>query len=393
MKKTTLFNFLAVTLFCLFSLSCREQKKTENNGGLYVIDVLKKYPKKTIKLQNIANISYIALDSESDDYIVASRPQVLTDKYIIIYGHTQKDFLIFDREGKPYHHFSKLGNGPGEYQSVTKIAYDENAEELFVSDFHLDKILVYNLKGDFLRELDYGKEHSYKRIYNYDQDNLLCYDAGIFGSQNKPSYVLLSKENWEVESKIKLPFEEIRTLSVRRKIEGGESISTAQTYPAIKSLDTFFLVEISSDTLYKYTMEKELLPFLVREPAIESMDNPVYIRGCLETSQYLFMSIITIVEKEESGSNFRFSMLALDKLTGDIYEPEVVNESYPAIKNFQIGPDLIDLAILPNHGLATLKAEDLVEAYEEDGLQGELKDIASKLKIDDNDVLMLLEFK
>jgi hypothetical protein len=44
-------------------------------------------------------------------------------------------------------------------------------------------------------------------------------------------------------------------------------------------------------------------------------------------------------------------------------------------------------------GLAVLKSEDLMDAYEAGQLSGELKEIAAGLKADDNPVLMLIHFK
>ena len=43
--------------------------------------------------------------------------------------------------------------------------------------------------------------------------------------------------------------------------------------------------------------------------------------------------------------------------------------------------------------LVILKSEDLVEAYEAGELSGELKKIVSGMKVDDNPVLMLIQFK
>lgn len=46
-----------------------------------------------------------------------------------------------------------------------------------------------------------------------------------------------------------------------------------------------------------------------------------------------------------------------------------------------------------NYGFYRFKAEFLVEQYEAGNLQGELKEIASKMDMEDNYVLVLCKFK
>ena len=50
--------------------------------------------------------------------------------------------------------------------------------------------------------------------------------------------------------------------------------------------------------------------------------------------------------------------------------------------------------VLPNNtGIIAQRAEKLLKDYNDGKLEGELKEIASKLKEEDNPVLMLLKFK
>ena len=46
-----------------------------------------------------------------------------------------------------------------------------------------------------------------------------------------------------------------------------------------------------------------------------------------------------------------------------------------------------------NYGISMFGAERLIEQYQAGGLKGELKDIASRLSIDDNDILMICKYK
>ncbi|WP_187367578.1 hypothetical protein [Bacteroides bouchesdurhonensis] len=50
--------------------------------------------------------------------------------------------------------------------------------------------------------------------------------------------------------------------------------------------------------------------------------------------------------------------------------------------------------VLPNNtGIIAQRAEKLLKDYNDGKLEGELKEIASKLKEEDNPVLMLIKFK
>ena len=46
-----------------------------------------------------------------------------------------------------------------------------------------------------------------------------------------------------------------------------------------------------------------------------------------------------------------------------------------------------------NYGISMFTAERLIEQYQAGGLKEELKDIASRLSIDDNDILMICKYK
>ena len=81
-----------------------------------------------------------------------------------------------------------------------------------------------------------------------------------------------------------------------------------------------------------------------------------------------------------------------NKETKRVNEQKIVNKDFPMCDIF-LDPGVINYDIDSNHGLIRLNAEDLVTAYNENKLQGELKNIARNLKEDNNQVLMFLDFK
>lgn len=80
-----------------------------------------------------------------------------------------------------------------------------------------------------------------------------------------------------------------------------------------------------------------------------------------------------------------------DKQTNELYEAKVLNSDFVKKRS-------VDMFLHPinNNGIAavqTLSAGQLVEAYQEDGLKGRLKEVAAGLDEESNPVVMLVKYK
>lgn len=69
------------------------------NQALPVIDMNEDYPEKEIVLQDIADISYIPLET-NDEFLFDGSVEVVTDQYVITKGHRGNDVCFFSRQGK-----------------------------------------------------------------------------------------------------------------------------------------------------------------------------------------------------------------------------------------------------------------------------------------------------
>ena len=123
--------------------------------GIPVLDVNKKYPKKSFCIQDIADVEYVPLGI-TDDMLWLRRELEYMDENYIIGANAKTGVMVHDRQGKPLHHFHRQGGGPEEYKSLFGLCYDQKTDEMFINDFMGNKIHIYDLKGNHKRSFSTG---------------------------------------------------------------------------------------------------------------------------------------------------------------------------------------------------------------------------------------------
>ena len=178
--------FITFIFLCLFTFSScsgsnnksNEQTKTkedlvvesivENNAKTPTINTNKKYPFKEIILNDLADITYIPI--ETNDHVLINNGinalSHFSDKYIIIVNYKSYDCYIFDRNGKIINFFNHKGQGPNEYLNIIGITADEVKKEIYIVDHpQKHRILVYSFDGDFIRmKTEAGKTYTFRPI-------------------------------------------------------------------------------------------------------------------------------------------------------------------------------------------------------------------------------------
>lgn len=375
---------IIATLIVTSFFSC--SKKQDLN--IYTVDVTKDYPGVKLKLNDIADISYIKLESGSD-FLVSTRPLCISDNYIVTGGADEGEILFFTINGDTLHHFSNHGNGPHEYLYAIDIHIDEQNNEIFIHDSFLRKILVYNLYGEFVRE--FSAEKSYY-IYPFGKENFISYNLDNRSSvKEKPYFSIVSKVDGSELNKVTFPMGDVHDLTVQTKMDGGTFTYTAMHLPIIKSSNGYLLNELSADTVYKYSFDGGISPYILRVPSLQSMSTPVYLQIGVETSNYIFMAASQINAKSIDDM-FPSTKLVYNKLENQIYQYEVINEDYTD-QEIYLDSEVIDHIDKTEYGVIRLRCGNLLKALEDGKLRGKLKEIALNLNEEDNDVLMLLKFK
>lgn len=359
--------------------------------NILTINVEKNCSNVPLKLQDVAEVNYIKLANDSN-FLVRSRALVMSDSYILTKGGEPGEILLFDKEGKALNKFSHFGNGPHEYNYITNLLLDEKRKEIYVHDVIFQKMFVYNLEGDFIREFPTGDG---RYIYRLNDNAFLVYNSETnrVNPALMPYFSVISKEDGKILKKIDLPFASDRKydLSVVKK-NGEESFTyTAMHLPIIRNNDGYLLNELSSDTIYKFSANMTLSPFMARTPSISTMSTPVFLESGVETTRYIFMTKIAVNEQDERNM-FPSTNWVYDKESGTLCEYTMTNEDYPEEK-ILLESHIVNCDIQPGWGISRFNADKLIEAYHEDKLVGKLKEVASTLQEEDNDVLMVMRFK
>ena len=376
-------SILVIILLIVASAESRGQRQASNNDFIRV-DVRKNYSrKKELILQNFMDVEYIALETKKDFF----NQGVVMDvgkKFMIIKNRVNDgDIFLYDRSGKALRKINRFGQGGEEYTHISSIAIDEDKEELFVNNASKKTIFVYDLYGKFKRSLKVNT--MYYEMYNYDREHLICYD--YFNTEI--AFVLISKKDGSIIKEIKTPFKEKKFLH----FDAGENgrISLANIPSIIPFQGNFLLLEHSADTVYSFFPDNSLRPFIVKTPSVQSMTPEtvvLYLR--LLSDRYYFMETFNVVIPPTGrGSSRKFFMY--DKQENNYFTYSVYNGDYSTKKEIQIsGLNPVNREI---ESYQKIEADELFEAYEKGQLKGKLKEIAAKLKEEDNPVIMLIKHK
>jgi len=390
MKRSTTISATVLFLITGF-IGCNQSKP--QSEGLITVDVTNTdYPIKELILQDFMDVEYIALET-NDDFINQGFVQSIGQKIIVVKnGINDGDIFIYKRKtGEAIRKFNHKGQGAEEYVAISGIVLDEDKNEMFVTDNVTRRMLVYNLDGKYQRSFKFQKNAMYKKIYNFDKQNLICYN---FSSSNDgQSFAIISKQDGSITQEIQIPFEEIKSIYIFLRDEANDMTYGAAPYiyPIIPvPNNNWILVEPSSDTIYSYSSEYEMKPFLTRVPSIQSMNPEVFLFPSVVTDRYCFMEIVKKEYSFSTGKGFPSTFLMYDRQEKSISRYTVNNAdySYKNIVNMVLSPQSSEVAFYHK-----IEPSGLVDSYKKGELKGKLKEIASKLDPEDNPVIMLIKHK
>lgn len=412
MKKTyTLIIFIFLWMFG--SNGCRQS--THSNDDFLTVDVTVDYPKKELILQDFLDVEYIPLET-SDQFITTGYVQAVGKNIILVRNINRAapgNIFIFDRKGKGVRRINRMGQGYGEYTYITgEIRLDEDNNEMFVSCLGLRKVLVYDLSGNFKRSFSYkeaGEESGrwksevfYHPIYKFDRDHLICQDNSSGRNFNRDSedvaprniFWIISKIDGSVTKEIKIPFER----KIFQAVFTNAGIGKVSNPGLIPYHDKWILVEPSADTIYTYSPDHTMKPFIVRRPSVESMNPEIFLFPGVITDRYCFMQTVKKeYDERDPQSRLRETDLVYDRQEKEIFEYVVYNDDFinkRPISN--LVDELLVLTVVNNDEIAfaeKIEAGELIEAYEKGLLKGKLKEIAAGLHEESNAVIMLAKYK
>ena len=379
------------TILLLVMTSCGSDNASTD--GFITVDVTKSSysPKKELVLQDFMDVEYIPLET-NDEFVNQGYVNAIGEKYIIVTNYREDgDIFVYDRNGKAIRKINRKGQGGEEYISCLKIILDEENEELFINDFLARKIKVYDLEGNFKRSFKQKQEGDtqfYGEIFNYDKNNLICYDE----CNADIPFLLISKKDGSITREIITPFKEKKLFIQLLRYEGGTRAAGPGPYSRITPFKgNWILLEPSSDTIYTLMPDCSLRPFIAKTPPVHTLDPEFYLILKLVSDRYYFMESIKNVYDFKKEEGFPKTYFVYDTQEKDFFSYIIYNGDYSYKRELYI---VMFTPINAKGELwATIDAFELCRDYEKGKLKGKLKDIAAKLGEDDNRVIMLVKPK
>ena len=383
--------FLLLTM--VGCLGCRHSASQAEE--VITVDVTASYPKKELILQDIVDVEYIPLET-NDEFITRGTLRDVGRELLVVTNlPSDGDIFLFDRKGKALKKINHLGQGAEEYVGVLGITLDENNNELFVNDHYTERMLVYDLDGNYKRTFKHKKGTMYDAVYNFDEENLICHDGSFTddGKANRLSYLLVSKRDGSVVKEIPISFKEKKLIQMIKKGEGDSNtyvVSPSSYYPLIPYSGNWELVEPSADTVFTLSPDLDLKPFVARIPSVQSLNPEIFLFMSILTDRYYFMRAMKKELDFKTFRGFPGTDLFYDKQEKTLSQFTMYNGDYSNKRSisFLFKPRNSEIAISQS-----LQAPDLVEAYEKGELKGKLKEVAAGLDEEANPVIMLAKYK
>ena len=232
-------------------------------------------------------------------------------------------------------------------------------------------------------------------MFNFDDEALLFYDdftldLDKINNPNSNPYSLISKKDGCLISVLNIHLSHRYSTKTRRSVGPNQSSGTLQKFPQnMQYGPDFVIADISSDTLYLFTQNRELTPLLVRKPSVHASEPRMLWATQRITDRFI------VIGKISEGSG-RIPELMYEFQTGKISELSLLDHvvcrrdgTWLRSVNFPT----IHPAIGKNWDAQLIWPSFLIDAMKDKRLSGDVEKLAKSLNIDDNPVVRIIKFK
>ena len=261
---TYLFRILILLPLCSL-LGCR-QNSNNKADDIVVIDVINnigKYQDIFIS-EFVSELEYIPLETSENCLIAGVRSILVTPTHIFAQIHLSVGGSVilpgatrcyaFDRNGRFLCEIGRVGQGPGEYQSILGLFIDEKSQLLYIETHRT--LLEYSYDGVFRRSIrkPQNKNEFPIREVMFVRDNLFIGHSPNYRG-NEPYNFVLFNDSGRI----------IKTFDNHIKFEQtNDGFSTTdQSMPPFRVSEYIYVKEYSNDTLYCLNEQNELIPQFV----------------------------------------------------------------------------------------------------------------------------------
>ena len=386
--KTPLWHIAIIAL----GLSCHSCQPPK--GELPYIDALKSYPEKEILLTDIANVSYLHLSTDDNDYLHNGTIHAVSTNTVVIVEYEEGNIFFFGKDGKPKSRFNRKGNGSGEYHRLHRVFYDEETDNVFVLEPHPANLMhVYSSKGTHKRDFSLPEgTMAMNDIVSFDKDAFLFYDystdiKNMLGAEPPSTqttlahFYLISSTDGRVLDHLEL---NIPPVFIGAQLD-GMNVPPRWRNRLISSREGVLICNHETDTVFLYSKDRSLVPVIHKTPLVATTDPRIYLNNCVDMGSYQFLQVCTSVRFFPSKYYIR------DKKNDEIFEQKLLLPEYKGAE-LLIAPWNV-MKGWENRAYLELDITELQQAYSENRLSGNLKELVATLKEDDNNVYVIAHFK
>ena len=373
--------FIPMIVFVAMSVSCGPSADI----GMMTINVEKSYPKKELAINDIWEMEYIALETDSLFLVSGGQPQHVGENKLGFVDNRTGNLLFFDvKTGKKAFCINRKGAGPEEYKSVGALVMDEKAGEIFAWSIIDGTFQVYDAQGIHLRTLPMRNKKKDEYLYitnfiNLDDDRLLCSSHNIKGYA---VHYLQNKKTGLTTIVDSIPNEQYVSEYIFAQKDGVTYSTAPNLTPFVHTSEGLVYADHSNDTLYRMTDGMTPSPFIVRIPRVKETEPNKILRFDNETDDWMFLSGIEMAYDFSQNKGLHQINYGVEKESGEIFELTFVHPDYE-------GKEYSPAALNARY----YSSGELFTALEDGKLKGKLKEIASTLGEEDNGVIMLLKQK
>ena len=390
-------HFFCILIVMLLGVSCSFDSKERDS--LPCIDVTKSYPEKEVVLTDIAEVTFLCLESDRDDFLYNGRISCISKNTIVITERNSGNILLFSKGGTPKSRFNKKGQGPNDYGNPASVIFDEEADEVFVY-FMGGGIQVYSSTGEHKRKIALPAEFATNSIYSFDKESIfLCDNMQLALGQKREvteetdypvqfynhPFVRIAKADGKVLDYVKLPNNETELT-----FHADGRTMRIFTNPAISTEKGMLLCNPETDTVFLYDKNKVLIPVICKTPLVKDLDPMIVMNNCLDFGGYQFIDIVTLQYAPGLAPGYPIKCLIRNKKTSEIFSQKITFPDYKG-KDFFIG--FGESQIFEEGVFYELELIELKQAYNENRLNGKLKELVATLnENEDNNVFMFVDF-
>ena len=248
MKCLSLFNCFVI-LFLISFLSCNNHK--ENTGDLPQIKLCltKDLLKNVYASEFISNIEYIPLET-SEQSLIKFTDMDISDNYILVKG---EPYMLFSRQGKFIRHIGSVGQGPGEYSSVSDFYIYEKSSMIYLSNDY--EIFAFRISGEFFKKLDlreFCKKLGIPKLWKivHWKDDIFCANIDLNSGKELYTFVVFTLDG-EV---VKL-FPNYMTFDKEIRFHSNYAFAEIYKHNGLVSNKRAI-----SDTIFRLTDQLEMVP-------------------------------------------------------------------------------------------------------------------------------------